>query len=153
MRSRRSLGSIVWGGGWWGCHAHVILVLRESIWFVGWYHAACDPCGTISLWRADRVRKVNRESQFKAGDSARMKERRSDWGSDRREERREAYLGQSTRKCTTERERGSSDRGKGRSVAWNVHAWAGCGQDYLLVSGPLGGGTQNKQHSYTPQTC
>ena len=99
------------------CFCVEVFFFYQSLLICWEFHAACDPCGTISLWRADRVRKVNRESQFKAGDSARMKERRSDWGSDRREERREAYLGQSTRKCTTERERGSSDRGKGRSVA------------------------------------
>ena len=52
------------------------------------YHAVCGPCGTISpriarfsyssLKRVDRVRKANRASQRKVGDSARMRERVGD---------------------------------------------------------------------------
>ena len=81
------------------------------------YHAACGPCSTISprsarfnyrsRRRADRVRKANRASQSKPVDSARMRERRSERGRDRREGKkgwgREAYVGQSIKKCTTER--------------------------------------------------
>ena len=59
--------------------------------------------------------------QFKVGDLARTKERRSEWGRDRRERNREwgseTYLWQSTKKCITVREgRGSADREEGRSV-------------------------------------
>ena len=54
--------------------------------FVEEYHAACGPCGTISLRiarfsyrslrRVDRVRKANRASQLNNGDSVRTRERR-----------------------------------------------------------------------------
>ena len=94
-------------------------------WFAGEYHAACGPCGTISSRSARfnyRSRKrANRALQFKVGDSARTRERRSEWGRDRREgnkERRsEAYLGQSTKKCT--RERNVESRTAGRVGACN----------------------------------
>ena len=75
------------------------------------------PCATISPRnvrfnyrshrRVDRVRKANGASQFKVGDSARTRERRSERGTDcregNRERRREAYLWQSTKRYTTEK--------------------------------------------------
>ena len=56
--------------------------------FIEDYHAACGPCGTISLRiagfsyrslrRVDHDRKANRASQLNDGDSTRKRERRRD---------------------------------------------------------------------------
>ena len=85
--------------------------------FIEEYHAACGPCGTISPLiagysyrshrRKDHINKVNRALQLNDADSVRTRERCQEGWCDSKvgngDQQSEAYLGQSIKKCTTER--------------------------------------------------